>query len=921
MRRSGTGVWMAAVAAVFAWVGPVAAETLYAWRGDDGMRAWAEHPHQCKVVGVQDAVLTVEVTAWDPFLTGPAVAIPATVAQTVRFRARTRVGGWGELFWVPEGKSVPIQAWSAGFEWIGDGAWHEYRICPFWQGAGKVIAFRIDLPNGVPVGSRYEIADIRVEEETKLQAGQTPMPPFAQWPSLHASGLRGGPSGWLVENRAGAGPITLESPFFSSSIAELPVLVFSAATRTVGAEARVEWMTDRTAGLQKRSFRIPADGAAHTFALDLIEESLGEENLVWLRVVPLTGSGTVTFSALSLCGEMPAVAPDLIVDWAGMADGVNRAGGPVPLGITVRNIGTQDAERLSLTVDPLPEGVRMVGKVAVPDIPGLETRQFRMTLQSDRAVDFTAGLTVTGAGKPLRISVPVKVTERLGLPKADYVPEPKPLKGEYEIGALYFPGWAKIEAWQRIWAVAPERKPLLGWYDEANPEVVDWQIKWAVENGISYFLVDWYWDRGRQHLDHWVKAYRRSRYRSYLKWAVMWANHNGAGSHSEADQRAVTRFWIDHYFGMPEYMKIDGKPVVMVWSPQNMEKDLGEGGCRRLLDLSRQMARDAGYPGIWFIAMKWPEVDTTPETVGKYRDMGFDMTSIYHYMGHGGQAPDTRRYDFKWVAESNHALWEGLQQTGILPFLPNLSTGWDDRPWHGDRGTEIFGKSVDHFRRICADAKRFADTSGVKRLVLAPLNEWGEGSYAEPNTEFGFGFYECVRETFFPPPAGGYPRNFVPKDVGLGPYDLPLPEPPKRVTAWDFRSVAQPDWRALMGVTLEGGGQEGLAVRTLSVDPAIVCRFVPLNARDFDTVTVRMKIDRGTGSAQLFWAGVGWSPIEASSCRLPLKADGAFHDYRFPVGRNRLWRGRINQLRFDPCASEGSHVTIESIRLGMGDAQ
>ena len=30
----------------------------------------------------------------------------------------------------------------------------------------------------------------------------------------------------------------------------------------------------------------------------------------------------------------------------------------------------------------------------------------------------------------------------------------------------------------------PERKPVLGWYDEASPEVADWQIKWAVEHGI-----------------------------------------------------------------------------------------------------------------------------------------------------------------------------------------------------------------------------------------------------------------------------------------------------------------------------------------------------------------------------------------------------------------------------------------------------
>ena len=34
------------------------------------------------------------------------------------------------------------------------------------------------------------------------------------------------------------------------------------------------------------------------------------------------------------------------------------------------------------------------------------------------------------------------------------------------------------------------RKPVLGWYDETNPEVIDWQIKYLGENGISFAFVD-----------------------------------------------------------------------------------------------------------------------------------------------------------------------------------------------------------------------------------------------------------------------------------------------------------------------------------------------------------------------------------------------------------------------------------------------
>ncbi len=153
---------------------------------------------------------------------------------------------------------------------------------------------------------------------------------------------------------------------------------------------------------------------------------------------------------------------------------------------------------------------------------------------------------------------------------------------------------------------------MLGWYDESNPEVIDWQIKWSLENGIQYYLVDWYWNKGRQHNDHWVKGFQKARYKSMFKWAMMWANHNGPGSHSEEDQRAVTKFWIENYFNTPEYLTRDGKPVVMIWSAAGMDNDIialerkkgntlkkGEG-VKRLLDLSQKMAKDSGYKGIHF---------------------------------------------------------------------------------------------------------------------------------------------------------------------------------------------------------------------------------------------------------------------------------------------------------------------------------
>jgi len=894
-------------------------QTVQGWAfGDAASRRWISQAHQCKDVRIEEGALKGVTAGPDPFLTSPSFSIAANASQVIEFRAMSGAGGRGELFWIPEGAKGPQAKWSASFDWIGDGGWHDYRVRPFWQAEKRIGAFRLDFVNGradVP----FAISSIRViDEGGEVQPGE----PVWCGPAL---GVWKGEDGGEVQMKGDELSFRPPSPgggdLVSPKISVPSDTAFVVAVEMAvpeGDTGNIAWASDSVSGLHRKTFRIKGDGRFHTYNIDLSSEKNWQGNIVLLKLVPVVGkAGAARVRSMRISDDLQGPA-DVSVVQARMADAMNRAGRAATLLVQLSNLGGTDATNVTLSVKSLPNHTRVssaTGWERVPAIPasGLVTHAFELT--ADEAVTGDAEFEVSGDGaQGQMVRAHVEFLPELKLPKATYVPEPRPVGGDYEIGALYFPGWSTIEAWSRIWPVAPERKPLLGWYDEANPEVVDWQIKWAVENGLSYFLVDWYWHQGHQHHDHWVKAFKRARYRSYLKWAMMWANHNPPGSHSEADQRAVVRFWIDNYFNMPEYFRIDGEPVVMIWSPQNMDRDLGgSGGCKRLLDISRQTAREAGHKGIYFIAMKWPEGSWSPDVVRGLKDMGFNMTSIYHYMDDGGKAENPRRFPFDLVADSNCAHWNGLHGTGILPFLPNLSTGWDDRPWHGDKGREIFGRSVQHFRRICRDAKKFADETGIKRLTLGPLNEWGEGSYAEPCAEFAFGMYEAVRETFCRKPAEGWPVNYGPRDVGLGPYDLPMPRPDVG-TDWVFRTDAE-GWIATMGITdFKAGG--GISFTTKTRDPALERAIPTIKAKEFGRLVARMKVSSTAtqGTCQLFWFS-GGTPAEGASLTLPLIADGQFHDYVFEVGKSRAWRGRIGRLRFDPCNASGVDVTVDRIRL------
>lgn len=883
--------------------------------GEDGGR-WAARPHHCQGVVAEGGVIRGRTSDWDPFIVGPVFEIKATAHQFVSFRARLEKGGIGGLFWVPVGAQGPTKRCSTRVEWVGGGEWQEYQVYPHWQGDDKICQIRIDFPDGI-IGQSFEITDIRIcgdsREAFKGDTVEWQGEDLRGWHSLQGAKTSYSKKGLVFEAARGSSGGVVSPPLAVDSGIGSIIALEMVADR--GEDWSLLWSVEGVNGVNRHNFRAINDGKSHTYNIDMSATKGWGGVLARLELRAAVTGGRATVSRVVI-GDEPQGPAELKVLYARLEDALNPAGRVAPFIVGLENVGGEDIKGVELKVVELPEGVRVVsakGWEQRGSLPVLCSNVERFELVAERALKGRMVVEVWGEGvESQRIIQEIEFQGDKGLARADYVPVPRPVKSSVEIGALYYPGWYAIGSWARIWPVAPERKPVLGWYDEANPEVIDWQIKWAVENGISFKLVDWYWDKGYQHNDHWIKGFQRARYKSYLKWAVMWANHNRPGSHSEEDQRAVTRFWVDNYFKTPEYYRIDDKPVVMIWSAENMNNDLkGSDGCRRLLEISRKMAVEAGFKGIYFIAMKWPEASTDAATVQKYKDMGFDMTSIYHYMHHGGKAENPRRFHFDLVAESNYDHWQGLRETGILPFLPNLSTGWDDRPWHGDRGTEIYGRTVEHFRRICGDAKRFVAESGVERVVLAPLNEWGEGSYAEPCAEFGFGMYEVLREALCEKPAEGWPLNYGPKDVGLGPYDLPMATDK---TEWEFKESAE-GWSAAMGIAQYTGGGGSVRFVTTTHDPAIQRSIRPVMTRKFKQLVVEMKVSESArGGCQLFWSA-GGRPSELTSMTLPLRADGEFHRYSFDLASSATWRGRVAMLRFDPCSNSGVEVEIRSIRL------
>ena len=890
------------------------------WGFDDPAAAvqWRANADLAEVT-IADGALRCRAVGSDPILE---LAVPIEFAtslwQFLEVRLQASRGGTAEWFWsnTTEGRYGGFtQAKTTRFAVRGDGTGHTWRVFPFWHSEGRIVRLRLDLYDG----AEFAVAGIRVGELEMPTA--RPIPDFVftnsacGWRSAGGTDLELTQGGLRIALTAGDGfllapPVQFDAEQLSFVSLELAV--------DRGRQATLLYATDSGPGLQRHTFPIEATGERVTYNLDLLSATEWRGQIVALGLQPSDESGARARLGWLKAGGTPVGPPRLAVQAFAPADSVLRAGRPARLCARIANLGATPLTRVQATV-AVPAGVRVLASPAANSLPaslGFDQEvELEWTVMSDSAEVLPVRLTVDAENAvPQDILLNLRFTPALDLPPADYVPEPRPVRGPIEVGAYYFPGWRSAGQWQPIRGF-PERRPALGWYREGSPEVTDWQIKWAVEHGITFFAYDWYWSAGARQLEHALHdGYFNARYRHLLKFCLLWANHNPPGTHSQEDCLAVTRHWIEHYFRRPEHLTVQGQPVMILFSPGRLTEDLGSDGVRQAFAAMREECRRAGLPGLYLLACVGDAGEARRAAVE-----GYDAITAYNWAGLG-MAGGSRFAPFATLIEGYRQQWGHLRETGELPMLVPLSGGWDSRPWHGENNLVRHGRTPELFRQHLVDARRFLEAqtprSAIERFVLIEAwNEWGEGSYIEPHQEFGFGYLDAIRDVFTDAPRAHV--DMVPADLGLGPYDVPLESPGR--TEWAFEQDHD-GWGNGMYLTDVKVVDGVLTARTGGNDPAFFGPPIEALADDVRFVELRMKLAPKDGKPfagflQLFWRTNRLPESEAASLRAPVFGDGQWHEYRLPVAGNVRWRGIVTRLRLDPCSRPDVEVSLDWVRL------
>lgn len=272
----------------------------------------------------------------------------------------------------------------------------------------------------------------------------------------------------------------------------------------------------------------------------------------------------------------------------------------------------------------------------------------------------------------------------------------------------------------------------------------------------------------------------QARYRDRFRFAIMWENQKRrsdaqSGVANETDLlENLLPFWMEQYFTKPNYLVVDGKPVLFVYHTEVMIQDLGGiDATRRAVEKMREACTRAGFDGL---AIMGEHRGTNWQYLEDMKACGFD--AAFAYCWHSAERFPTIEAAFDQQIEKMKA-WA---DKSILPFPPTATVGWDPMPWsrtdgrapwlHPDKITRWYSKP-EEFIHLLQRVKEFTDAFPAnsltqRMLLLDNWNEWGEGHFLSPHAAAGFGYLQAVRDVFTA--RDNLPDYRTPQMLGLGPY-------------------------------------------------------------------------------------------------------------------------------------------------------
>ena len=323
------------------------------------------------------------------------------------------------------------------------------------------------------------------------------------------------------------------------------------------------------------------------------------------------------------------------------------------------------------------------------------------------------------------------------------------------------------------------REPLNdNYYDLSDIVNIKWQIDLAKKYGIYGFGIYHYWfSTNKQTLTKPKEIFFKHREIDFpyflswdnCSWVRTWSKykHNTNAWSPKVDGNLETKEnnsgilarldygdekdwkihfdYLNRFFSDSRYIKIDNKPLFIIWNYTDKIK------LRKMCIYWRKLAVDYGWDGL-FLMSRYNPYDSLD---------GFDCLVTYEPMFSAWQNKNiiTRIfYKIKdYLMKEKHLtiydydkVWQSILNNARRKANENIMYGsfvsYDDSPRRGQQGKVILGDTPQKFENYLKELKQISEAHGKEFIFLTAWNEWGEGAYLEPDKDNKFSYLEAVKK-------------------------------------------------------------------------------------------------------------------------------------------------------------------------------
>jgi hypothetical protein len=353
-----------------------------------------------------------------------------------------------------------------------------------------------------------------------------------------------------------------------------------------------------------------------------------------------------------------------------------------------------------------------------------------------------------------------------------------------KIAAYYYPGWHRtgtisnpINEWDCVKDAKSyfdghnqPRIPALGYLDDSLKSTLEKQVALAESHGVDAFIFDWYWKKSQRPMEKSVRRFMDIE--TNMEFALMWSwklsrhdfpvplskvnveDHRWIETNTK-DFLNLLEYCSENYFNKKNYWKVDGKPYFVMYFVDGFIDKLGKDQFSELIKAGDSYLKTKDYNGLYSVGVVSNCDASTYGMLSDLKNMGFSALTGYNFLA-DFRSNNKLIQDYSTQADIRKDQWNTIKDISQLPYIPSISAGWDATP-RGvklDELTEglpfpwspiVVNNTPENFGKHLNQGLDFINKTGQDTIHICAWNEWSEGAYIEPDTKYGTGFLDQIK--------------------------------------------------------------------------------------------------------------------------------------------------------------------------------